>query len=37
VLENPVELFHEGVEQMAENMGGQFGFVDVKEPGDGLF
>lgn len=37
VLENPVELFHEGVEQMVENMGGQFGFVDVKEPGDGYF
>ena len=37
VLENPVELFHEGVEQMTENMGGQFGFIDVKEPGDGYF
>ena len=37
ILENPEEVFHEGVEQMTENMGGQFGFVDVKEPGDGYF
>ena len=37
ILENPEEVFHEGVEQMTENMGGQFGFIDVKESGDGFF
>jgi hypothetical protein len=37
LLNNPQELFGEDAEQMAENTGGQFGDIEVKQPAEGYF
>ncbi|MGV8050603.1 MAG: hypothetical protein AB2L21_09730 [Anaerolineaceae bacterium] len=37
MLDNPQQLFGEGVEQMTENMGGQFSSIEVKQPAGEYF